>query len=137
MKLHPEEQKLGEFGSLTLTSHRIRKAGGYDWKRRRTREMASIRLEHITHCQITSTDQPLLIVMGILLILAGAIGARVNPAFFVFGLVLGVMSIIGYITSRHSEIEISSPTLPLREIMLRARLEEAKDFVHMIEWAAI
>jgi hypothetical protein len=139
MSLHPEEQKLSEFGSLTLTTHRICQGSGYTAKRHRMREMASIRLEHITHCQITSGDQPSFIVMGLLLIIVGTIGGGyTRTSFFIFlGLILGIALIIGYFTDRYSEIEIASPTLPLRYRMRKKSLEEAKSFVEWVQLAAI
>lgn len=138
MKLLPEEQNLDEFGSLALTSHRIRKTGGYDKQRWRVREVASIRLEHITHCQIITAEQPVLIVAGLLIIIAGTIGGAYWRAEFiiVIGLVLGVFAIIGYYTSQVAEIEIASPTLALRHQMRKKNLEEAMDFIDTVERAA-
>jgi len=100
--------------------------------------VASIRLEHITHCQITSTDQPALVVIGVLLIIGGLIGSfGVNsPIFFVMGLVLGAIPIIAYYQERHCEIEIASPTLALRQRVQKKGLEDAMDFVHEVELAA-
>jgi hypothetical protein len=132
-----EENYLSGFGSFTLTSHRIRQGKGYNRKRQRVREVASIRLEHITHCQITSIERPSLLVIGFLLIVAGCIGARINPALFLLGVVCGLALIISYFTDRHSEIEIASSSVILSERLPKASLEKAMDFVQVVEQAAV
>jgi hypothetical protein len=142
MRLLPEEQKIREFGSLTLTTHRLRQYGGYTVKRQRRREVTSIRLEHITHCQITSVDRPAFFFLGLTLIVIGTIaGSNARPHFLgLFGFILGaigVMLIISYFTNRHSEIDIATPTISIKEHLSKTSLDEAMGFVQTVEHAAI
>lgn len=139
MKLLPDEYKIEEIGSLTLTTFRVRKTGGYTSNRRRAREVASIRLEHITHCQITSSDQPALIVVGALIIIAGiAIDAKFRaPIAVIMGLILGTLLIVSFFTGRDSEIEVASPTITLWQRVKRKSLDDAMMFIHDLERAAI
>ena len=138
MKLLPEEMKLQEIGSLTLTNYRVHKTGGYT-STRRVREVASIRIEHVTHCQITSTDSPALIVVGVLGAIAGGLGSAYTnaPAPFILGAIFCAILIVSYFTQRHCEIEIASPTLTLYQPFDRKSLSFALDFIGEMERAAI
>jgi len=133
--LLPNESVLHQLPGIVLTNYRIRKFSGHRNGASRGREIISIRLEHITHCQTRAIDSPALIVIGSLVFLSafiGAIAARIPLLGWIGFVVFGAYA-IAYLAIKRYELVVAAPSITIKQTFPRKRFGDAITLINHIE----
>lgn len=135
MNLLSGEQICCEMNRLTLTNYRIRfnpnpeETGG-------EKRIISIMLEHVTSSRLCSVSQPATLIIGLLLIIIGLLGAAIVPKFAILAVIPigigGVLTLIYFLT-RHNQLLISSPTISICCRIEKKSFGECEELLDKIE----
>lgn len=136
MKLMPGENVLWETSSdaekITLTDRRIRK----HVKSTGSQEVTGIFLEHVTSCRQEYISHPFLIVFAIVAAVGGIIAlARGMDAMGVFLMVLGVVFIVLYFTTRFNQLAFASPSGKITYRIFGNKVDDATEIIEEVEEA--
>jgi hypothetical protein len=137
MKTLPYEKTLltAEDKAVALTTHRIRA----DFRNGGHARVQSIMLEHVTSCEITKTSHPLLLVIGIILAIAGSVGAMTMRSDSTAGalgiVVIGALFLVIYLATRRIVLSVSSASASINLRVTSLGVEGAVAFVDELEAA--
>jgi hypothetical protein len=139
MTLLPDEKILAESNikGLTLTTHRVRfKASGT-----RQIDFASIMLEQVASCSAAHRSSPLLLALAALALLTGIILQQENSRainslqILVFGVVVAVVLVILYLSSKYQVLTISAAQGSIKVRMSGTDTKNAEGFIDALESA--
>jgi len=133
--LLPDERVLEELPGLMLTNYRVRQFSSHPNEAARVREIISIRLEHVTHCQSRSVDSPAWILIGSLFFLCAfvvGIAFQVASIGWMGLIVFGIFSII-YLTISRCQLVIATTSATIKQTFPRKKTGEVLTFIEQLE----
>lgn len=135
MDLLPNESVLHELPNLVLTNYRIRKFSDRRNGVASGREIVSIRLEQITHCQTRAIDSPALIVIGSLFFLSAFIcGVATRLPFLGWmGFIAFIAYAIAYLVINRCELVVAAPSITIKQTLPAKSFSDAIKFINRLE----
>lgn len=134
MQLFPDEYIITKSNdeSVILTTHRI----SYNYSSFSRSQTQTIMLEHITSCEGEKSSNKLSLVLAFLGVVLFVGGTKDNnDVQVIVGVLLTILMVWKYVSSRKSNILISSPSSTIKIVGNGLSREQINDFINKVEHA--